>query len=67
MRNLECTPESTEHFSHSTHLPVKDGINTVKHQNTPGTESSSYANSPSGKNNYFEMIKLLVHASQSIQ
>jgi len=54
MKNLECTPESTELFSHSTYLPLKDAINIVKHQHTPGTKSSSCANSPPGKNNLLE-------------
>jgi len=54
MRNLECTPESTELFSHPTYLPLIEAINIVKHQHTPGTESSSYVNSPPGKNNLLE-------------
>jgi len=54
MRNLKCTPESTEFFFHPTYLPLKDAINIVKHQHTPGTKSSSYANSGPGKNNLLE-------------
>jgi len=38
MRNLECTSESTEIFSHPTYLPLKDAINIAKHQHTPGTQ-----------------------------
>jgi len=66
MRNLECTPESTEFFSHPTYLSLKDAIDIVKHQDTPGTKSSSLANNATGKNN-LKMIKLLLHANQSIQ
>jgi len=55
VRNLERSSESTELFSHPTYLPLKDAVNIVKHQYTPGTKSSSYTYKRCpGKNNLLE-------------